>query len=124
MSARVEAGPHRKSGKWTLMLPILQCVTNGREVELCEPHKASLSPPHSAVSVPTIGEGLRILTVSEVPALCRVSNEQWVKEEERTKGKEEGGEGGREDRKELKTKLCRSHRWKTLGNSVLIIFKT
>lgn len=99
MSARVEAGPHRKSGKWTLTLPILQRVTNGREVELREPHMASLSPPHSAVSFPTIGEGLGILTVSEVPALCRVPNEQWVKEEKKRGEKE----GRKEERGEEKT---------------------
>lgn len=124
MSARVEAGGHRKSGKWTLTLPILQRVTNGREAELCEPHMASLSPPHSAVSFPTVGKGLGILSVSEVPALCRVSNEQWVKEEKKEERKGGRRREGREDRKELETKLCRSHRWRTLGNSVLTIFKT
>lgn len=63
-------------------------------MELCEPHMASLSPPHSAVSFPTIGEGLGILSVSEVPALCRVSNEQWVKEEKKKGGKEGRKEEG------------------------------
>ena len=47
----------RKSGKWRLQLPILYRVTNGREVELCEPCMISLSPSYSAVSFPTIGKG-------------------------------------------------------------------
>lgn len=119
----VEAGGHRKSEMDAYTPYPSSVLQTGGKAELCEPHMASLSPPHSAVSFPTVGKGLGILSVSSTSTL-QVSNEQWVKEEKKEERKGGRRRGGREDRKELETKLCRSHRWRTLGNSVLTIFKT
>ena len=46
------------------------------------------------------------------------------REERRKEGREGGREGGMEYRKELRTRSDRSYRWKTLGYSVLTVFKT